>query len=54
MEKFNVFANGTFWGEFEAATAEEAIQIAADEHGTIDVGATHASTEGMTAELAKA
>lgn len=52
MAKYNVFANGTFWGEFEADTAEEAIQKAADEHGTVDVGEVHASTEGMTAERA--
>lgn len=53
MEKFNVYANGEFWGEFEAGTAEEAIQKAADEHGTVDVGEDHASTEGMTAEPAE-
>lgn len=50
MAKYNVYANGVFWGVFEADDAEEAIQRAADEHGTIDVGQTHASTEGMTAE----
>ena len=50
MTKFNIYANGTFWGEFEGNTAEDAIQRAADEHGTVDVGQTHASTEGMTAE----
>ena len=50
MAKFKVYANGTFWGVFEADTAEEAIQKAADEHGTVDVGETRASTEGMTAE----
>ena len=50
MTNFAVFANGTFWGEFEAETEEEAIQAAADEHGTVDVGETHASTEGMTAK----
>ena len=49
MTAFKVFANGIFWGDFEAETAEEAIQIAADEHGTIDVGQTHAGTEYMTA-----
>jgi len=53
MEKFNVYANGAFWGEFEAETAAAAIQKAADELGTIDVGADHASTEGMTAEAAE-
>lgn len=51
MTKFDVYANGIFWGTFEAETAEEAIQLAANEHGTIDVGETQASTEGMTAEL---
>lgn len=50
MMTFKVFANGTFWGEYEADTAEEAIQKAADGHGTVDVGETRASTEGMTAE----
>lgn len=52
MTKFNVFANGTFWGVWEAETAEEAMQIAADEVGTIDVGEDHASIEGLTAEAA--
>lgn len=47
--KFEVFANGTSWGIYEADTAEEAIRAAADEHGTVDVGQTKASTEGMTA-----
>ena len=48
--KFKVYANGTFWSEFEADTAERAIQMAADEHATIDAGHDHASTEGLTAE----
>lgn len=52
MTSFKIFANGTFWGTFEGETAEEAIQKAADELGTIDVGQDHASTEGMTAEEA--
>jgi hypothetical protein len=52
MTAYNIFANGTFWGTWEAETAEEAMQIAADEVGTVDVGAEHASTEGMTAEAA--
>lgn len=52
MTKYNVYANGIFWGAFEADTAEEAIQAAANEHGTIDIGQTQASTEGMTAEPA--
>ena len=50
MTTFAIFANGTFWGNFKADTADEAIQAAADELGTIDVGQDHASTEGMTAE----
>jgi len=52
MTTYNIFANGNFWGAFEAETAEEAIQTAADEMGTIDVGQEHASIEGMTAEVA--
>lgn len=50
MTKFRVYANGTFWGVFDAGTEAEAMQAAADEHGTADVGADHASTEGMTAK----
>lgn len=50
MKKFAVFAHGTYWGEFEAETAQEAIQIAAEAHGTVDVGQDTAGTEGMTAE----
>jgi hypothetical protein len=53
MPKFKVYANGVLWGEFEAETAEEAIQIAANEHGTVGHGETQASTEGMTAEEVK-
>lgn len=49
---FAVFSHGTFWGTFEAQNAEDAMQIAANEHGTIDVGQTQASTDGMTAKLA--
>jgi hypothetical protein len=44
MTTFAVFANGTFWGAFEAETAEAAIQMAADEHGT------DGNTDGMTAK----
>lgn len=50
MSKFAVYANGTFWAEVDAESAEEAIQFAADEFGTVDVGQDHASTEGMTAD----
>lgn len=53
MATFNVYANGTFWGAYEADTAEEAMQKAADENGTVDVGEDKASTEGMTAEIAE-
>ena len=49
MRWFKVYANGEFWGEWEAESVEEAIQIAADDVGTVDVGEDHASTEGMTA-----
>ena len=52
MTIFNVYANGTFCGQWEAETAAEAIQMAADEHGTVDVGEEHASIDGMTAEAA--
>lgn len=53
MTIYNVFANGIFWGAFEAASPDEAIQAAADELGTIDVGQDRASTEGMTATVAE-
>jgi hypothetical protein len=44
MTIFNIFANGTFWGQWEAETAEEAIKNAADEVGT------DGNTDGLTAE----
>jgi hypothetical protein len=47
---FDVFANGAFWGTFEAVNAEAAMQLAAAEFGTTDVDADAPSTEGMTAE----
>lgn len=50
MKKFNVYANGIFWGEFEANTAEEAIQDAANKCGTTDIGQDQASVDGLTAE----
>lgn len=50
MTTFAVFANGTFYGTADADSAAEAIQIVADDVGTTDVGADHASTEGMTAK----
>lgn len=46
MATFNVYANGTFWGQFEAETSDEAIQKATEEHGT------EGNTDGMTAEEA--
>jgi hypothetical protein len=49
MTEYNVYAHGTYWGTFEADTPEEAMQAAADEHGTVDVGSDRASTDGMTA-----
>lgn len=52
MPKFNVYADGVFWGEFEAPTADEAIQKAANELGTIDIGETEAGTEGLSANPA--
>lgn len=48
-EKFDVFASGTFMGTFEAPDESSACQAAADEHGTVDVGQTRASTDGMVA-----
>ncbi len=44
MNSFKIFANGTFWGVWGAETAEEAIQMAADEVGT------EGNTEDMTSE----
>ena len=44
MTTFAVFANGTFWGAFEAESAEYAIKLAADQHGT------DGDTSGMTAK----
>ena len=52
MTTFNIYANDTFWGQWDAETADEAIQKAADEVGTVDVGQQHASTEGVWAEEA--
>ena len=54
MTKFEVYANGTFYGIWEAETADEAIQMAADEVGTVDVDQDRASTEGMTAQQIEA
>lgn len=47
MTKFKVYANGTFWGAFEAETEDQAIQAAADEHGT------DGDTSGLIAEVAE-
>ena len=46
MTTYNIFANGIFWGTWEAETPEEAIQAAADEVGT------DGNTKGLTAEVA--
>lgn len=51
MARFEVYANGEFWGVWEAATAEEAVQMAADDCGTVDVGQDHASVGGLTAVM---
>ena len=47
--EYAVFAHGTFWGVFSGADADTACQMAADEHGTIDVGQNRASIEGLYA-----
>jgi len=49
MITYKVYANGTYWGQWAADTAEEAMQKAVDEVGTVDVGEDRASTEGLTA-----
>ena len=46
MTNFAVDANGTFWGVFAAETKDDAIQMAADMHGT------DGNTDGMTARMA--
>jgi len=46
---FDVYANGTFWGTFPGLTAADAMQAAADAHGTADVGQERASIDGMIA-----
>ena len=46
---YDVYANGVFWGRFEAVSSEEAIAMAAEEYGTVDVGESESSTEDMTA-----
>lgn len=50
MKKFDVYANGTFWGTFKARDKDQAIMMAAMEFGTEDVGEEVPSTEGLTAE----
>jgi hypothetical protein len=51
---FAVFANGTFWGVFNAATADEAAQDAADEHGTDgDTNGLYALPAGQSILAAK-
>jgi hypothetical protein len=49
MPRFRIYDNGSYWVTVEAADAEEAIQIAADEHGYIDAEAEHAPIVGLTA-----
>ncbi len=44
MTSFKIFANGPFWGIWEAETADDAIKAAA-----LDVG-TDGNTYGLTAE----
>lgn len=48
MTKFAVFANGIFWGEAEAETEEQAVQMIAEEFGTDDGDGYN--TDGMTAK----
>ena len=50
MTTSKVYANGVYSGDWEADTPEEAIQAAADEVGSVDVGEERANTDGMTAE----
>ena len=45
MNTYQVSANGTYWGDFSAPTAQEAIQIAVDEIGT------DGNTDGVVAVL---
>jgi len=52
ISNYSVYASGIYWGDFAADTAEDAIQAAAEEHGTVDVGQDCASVDGMTAKLA--
>lgn len=49
MTIYAVYANGIYWGAFEGEHEDEAILAAVEEHGTIDVGETRASTEGLEA-----
>lgn len=50
---YRIYANGTFCGIYEGATPDDAMQACADDVGTMDVGETRASIDGMTAvELA--
>ena len=52
--KYAVYANGTFWGIWAADSEAEAIQMAADEGGTIDIGEDRANTDGLTAVIVTA
>jgi len=49
MKTYDVYAHGTYWGQWRAHSETDAMQIAADELGTVDVGQERASTHGMTA-----
>lgn len=49
MKKYDVYAHGTYWGQWRAHSETDAMQIAADDVGTVDVGQERASTQGMTA-----
>ena len=45
-EKYEIYANGVFWGTWLAETPQEAMQAAADEVGT------DGNIEGLTAKMA--
>ena len=46
---YTVSANGVYYGVWQATSADQAMQYAADEIGNPDVGDEHASTDGMQA-----
>ena len=54
MIKYRVYDDaGREWCDVVAETEAEAVQIAANRHGTIDVGQTQASTDGLHARPIK-